>query len=62
MDFNVRLSEAAFFLLLMLSATFTAGYQQGKAHAERFSPPSGGGMVCPSQGYIAIAPTTCPKA
>lgn len=34
MNINIRLSEAAFFVLLTVSATFIAGFQTGKGYAE----------------------------
>jgi hypothetical protein len=46
MNVNVRLSEAALFLLLTFSATFATGFQAGKSYAEQgVRQPANSGVV-----------------
>jgi hypothetical protein len=46
MNVNIKLSEAAFFMLLTLLATFIIGFQTGKGYAEQaLHQPSNNGVV-----------------
>jgi hypothetical protein len=46
MNINIRLSEAAFFLLLAISVTFALGFQMGKSSVEQgVHQPANSGIV-----------------